>query len=572
MSCTPTGKTNLLGDIVNSQSQYVGRPASGQVDASYAKFAANYNASTNTTGKGDRTPMVYVGANDGMLHGFRADTGEELLAYVPSEMYRLRNSRWGLSKLTETDYGKASSSNEHRYYVDGTPTIADICTTSNTGSCPDGNWRSILVGALGAGGQGIFALDVTDPANFTESNAGTIVKWEYSDKNDADMGYTVGRPYVVKLCTARSSGACTAWTWHVLMNNGYNNTEADGYASSTGDAALFVLDANTGALSKKIAVIEGDTTATGPNGLSEISPIDIDGDGVVDYVYAGDLKGNLWRFDFTGTSASDWGVAFGAATNPDPLYVAWDEQATRVRQPISTSPDVMLHPQGGLLVTFGTGRYVFKNDDQNTQVQTMYGIWDKLDGATVGSSSRGNLQQQTISTTTVAVDETSSFDGTSTTQSVTYKTVSSNTVDWTTKRGWYINLPETGERVAFSPEIRGGSVLRFNTVVPSSDICEAGGTSWEYFVNALTGARLDWSVFSNSGALLSFGGTYGNAYASGRQSTTGITPPGAIVGGGTPGSDGVEFSCGSTGKCESFKVKPGYGAQGRLSWRELMTD
>ena len=196
--------------------------------------------------------MIYVGANDGMLHGFDATTGEELLAYVPSDVYRLRNSRWGLSKLTEADYGKTGSTNAHRYYVDATPTIGDICTEEDVGSCNDGNWRSLLVGALGAGGQGIFALDVTDPTTFSETNASTLVKWEFSDKDDADMGYTIGRPYIVRLCTTRVSGSGDKWTWYVLINSGYNNTEADGNVSTTGDAALFVINAKTGALVRKI--------------------------------------------------------------------------------------------------------------------------------------------------------------------------------------------------------------------------------------------------------------------------------------------------------------------------------
>lgn len=569
VTCTPSNKANLLGDIINSQSQYIGRPNNGYVDSSYAQFANNYDATTNPNGKGDRTAMLYVGANDGMLHGFDAETGEELLAYVPGEMYRQRSGRWILSKLTETDYGKNGSSNTHRYYVDGTPTIGDICITENVGVCPDGDWRSILVGSLGGGGQGLFALDVSDPANFQESSAASIVKWEFSDKNDVDLGYTVGRPYVVRLCTARTGGTCTAWTWHVMMNNGYNNTEADGYASTTGDAALFILNANTGALVKKIQVFEGDTTASGPNGLSEISPIDIDGDGVVDYVYAGDLKGNLWRFDFTGTTSADWSVAFGSSSNPDPLYVAWDEQTTRARQPITTAPDVMLHPQGGVMVDFGTGKYLFTNDDQNTQVQTMYGIWDKLDGSTVSSTGRSNLQQQSISTTTATATSTSTFEGVSSSETVTYKTVSQNTVDWTTKRGWYINLPETGERVGYNPEIRGGSVLRFSTIVPSADICDAGGHSWEYFIDALTGGRLSYAAFVSSGGLLNFG--Y-QAYAAGRMSTTGITPPGAIVTSPNAGGNSVEYFCGSTGKCGKEEIQPPSGGKGRLSWRELMTD
>lgn len=567
--CTPTTKTNRLGDIINSQSQYVGRPAFGYGDASYAKFSSDYNATSNTTGRGDRTPMVYVGANDGMLHGFSATTGEELLAYVPGEMYRQRNGRWILSKLTESDYGLNSSTNTHRYYVDGTPTIGDICITEDTGVCPDGDWRSILVSGLGAGGQGIFALDVTKPADFSETNAASIVKWEFSDKNDADLGYTVGRPYLARLCTNRANdGSCSASTWYVLINNGYGNTEADGYASTTGDAALFILNANTGALVKKILVKEGDTSASGPNGLSEIAPIDIDGDGIVDYVYAGDLKGNLWRFDLKSDNTNNWKVAFGSAANPDPLYVAWDEQTTRVRQPITTAPDAILHPSGGLLITFGTGSFIFNNDDQNTQVQTMYGIWDKLDGSTVTSTSRSNLQQQSIITDTVTATSSFSIGGASTSETSTFRTVTANTVDWSSKRGWYFNLPDSGERVSFNPSILGGKILRVNTVVPSSDICEAGGYSWEYFVDALTGGRLSWSVYSSIPGLQNFGTT--NAYASARRSTTGITPPGVIITSGSSGGSAVQYACGSNG-CSVVPMNL-QGSAGRLSWREILTD
>ncbi|MFZ2267189.1 MAG: PilC/PilY family type IV pilus protein [Azonexus sp.] len=570
VTCTPSNKTNLLGDIINSQSQYVGRPNNGHIDSSYSKFAANYNASTNSTGKGDRTAMVYVGANDGMLHGFSAATGEELLAYVPGEMYRLRNGRWVLNKLTETDYGKNGSTNTHRYFVDGTPTVVDICVTENVADCPDGDWRTILVGGLGAGGQGVFALDVTDPANFQESNAGSLVKWEFSDKNDVDLGYTVGRPYLTKLCTTRTSGTCSAWTWYVLINNGYNNTEADGYVSTSGDAALFILNANTGALVKKIPVIEGDTTSSGPNGLSEIAPMDTDGDGVIDYVYAGDLKGNFWRFDFTGDSSADWRVAFGATSNPDPLYVAWDEQTTRVRQAITTAADAIFHPQGGLLLTFGTGKYLFTNDDQSTQLQTIYGIWDKLDGSTITSTGRSNLQQQSIYTATATASSTSSFEGVTATETDTYRTVSENTVDWTEKRGWYINLPDSGERIGYNPQILGGTILRVSSIVPSSDICDAGGYSWEYFVDALTGGRLSWSVYSSIGGTLNFGGV--EAYASARKSTTGITPPGVIITNPSAGGKSVEFSFGTQGGGRKTDIDTGKAGHGRLSWRELMTD
>lgn len=555
VECTPTNLPNLLGDIVYSQAQYVARPNSGLADASYANFASDFNSSSNSNGKGNRTPMVYVGANDGMLHGFNASTGEELLAYVPGEMYRQRNSRWILNKLSEVDYGKSGSSNAHRYYVNGTPTIGDICTTDDVSLCPEGNWRSLLVGSLGAGGQGIFALDVTDPSEFSESNASTLVKWEFSDKNDNDMGFSIGRPYVVRICTDRASGgSCEAWSWFVLINNGYSNRESDGHVSSTGDAALFVLNANTGALVKKINVGAGDVSTSGPNGLSEIAPLDLDGDGIVDYVYAGDLKGNLWRFDFLDDNTNNWKVSLGTSANPAPIYVAKDQQSTPVLQPITTAPDAILHPQGGFLVSFGTGSYVFENDDQSSQAQTIYGLWDKLDGSTISSSSRSNLLQQEFS---IALE----IDGS------TYRTVSTNTIDWATANGWYLNFPENKERLGFNPEIIGGKIFRFKSIVPSNDICASGGDSWETFIDALSGGRLTWSVFMASGGKHDFGDV--NGYASSRKSKVGITPPGAIF--KNPKGRDFETDYGSSGT-EKIEKDLGGAKAGRIGWREILTD
>lgn len=554
---------NILGDIVNSAPQYVARPNAGYGDASYAKFAGDYSATSNPTGVGNRTPMIYVGANDGMLHGFNANTGEELLAYIPGEMYRFRDSRWVLNKLTEPDYGLKDSTNVHRYYVDGSPNVTDICITANTSSCPDGNWRTLLVGSLGAGGQGIYALDVTNPSNFSEANASSIVKWEFSDKNDQDMGYLIGKPYIVNLCTSRlNDGSCDAWSPYVLINNGFNNTEADGYTSTSGDAVLYVLNATTGALVKKIPVIEGDTTASGPNGLSELAPIDIDGDGVVDYVYAGDLKGNLWRFDFTSDRTSSWGISLGSSSNPSPVYVAWDEQSTRQRQPITTAPDAILHPNGGVLLLFGTGKYVFSYDPQDSQIQTVYGIWDKLDGTAVTSTSRSNLQQQQVITSTYS-------DGIT-----VYRTITGNSVDWTSKRGWYFNLPDTKERIAFDPQVIGSSVFRITSIVPSQDICSDGGYSWEYFVDALTGGHLTWSVYSDIAGTHAFGDTTG--FASARKSTTGVTPQSGIFGKG--GGKGVELPCGSGGCVDGggggggVGIDTGGNGSGRIGWREILTD
>jgi len=571
-----TSTINKLGDVINSQAQYVGRPNFGYGDASYAAFSLAQQ---------NRTKMVYVGANDGMLHGFNGLTGEELLAYIPSEMYRTRGTKELLSKLTQADYGK--STNPHRYYVDGTPTMADICT----GACSAASdWKTILVSGLSGGGQGIYALDITNPANFSESNAsGTnaIVKWEFLDKDhdgssstttvtgDNDLGYTYSRPFVVRLCTSRASGSapafptpkvCNSSAWYVIFGNGYNNTESDGTGrfSTTGDAVLYILNADTGYLVKKIAVNEGN--ASNPNGLSELAPIDVDGDGVIDYIYAGDLKGNLWRFDVFDDNTNNWVVPFGSSSNPDPLYVAKDQQATPVIQPITTAPDVIVHPQGGLLVIFGTGSYIDSGDAATTQVQTVYGIWDNNAAITTG---RANLVAQTVNTTTVSANTTTNLTGgTSITTSHDYRTVSANTVDWATKKGWYLNLPDTGERIAYNPEVRGGNIVKFTSVIPSADVCESGGYSWDYYIDALTGARLTWSAFMDLVGVQDFGGT--SAFASARKSTVGITPPGTVL---TEGQGrGTVFQGGSTGEMDYYRANLGQATAGRVSWRELLGD
>lgn len=559
-----TSETNKLGDIVNSSPRYVAKPSLGYGETSYATFSAN-NAS--------RTAMIYVGANDGMLHGFKAATGDELLAYVPSEMYRTRDGQQPLSKLTQTDYGK--SGNAHRYYVDGSPVMGDICT----GDCTTvSQWKTILVGGLNAGGQGVYALDITNPANFTEANASSIVKWEFLDHDhdgdasastitgDAELGYTFGRPAIVKLCTSRESpssvtpAACSAYGWYVIFGNGYNNTELDGYAG-TGDAVLFVLNADTGHLVRKIAL--NVASGTDPNGLSEVTPIDIDGDRVTDYVYAGDLKGNFWRFDFVSDDPDEWGAAFGSSSAPEPLYVARDEQTTPVRQPITTSAEALAHPLGGALLLFGTGRYIDAGDPSTTQGQTFYGIWDKFNGSTVASTNRNNLQQQSVYSTTLTQDDTQ------------YLASTSNTVDWSTKKGWYLNLPATGERITYNPLLINGEILRIVSTKPSSDVCEAGGTTRSYYLDALTGARLSWAVFDDMADLHNFDGT--SAYSN-ISETTGISAPGTILHG--PLGRAVSFTGTPPGGCTGTNcadVRPpeniNTGATGnRLSWREILND
>lgn len=447
---------SVLGDLVNSAPAYVGVPAFNYPDALEAQSYNSFRIAHGT-----RTPMLYVGANDGMLHAFDAATGQERLAYVPSKVYA------NLSKLTSPTY-------THQYYVDGSPTVVDTFYSNA--------WHTTLVASLGAGGQGLFALDVTNPSTFSEANASSIVKWEYSD---ADMGYVYGQPSIVKLNTG---------AWAAVFSNGYNNSEADGSASTTGYAYLYIVNIETGALIAKISTKAGSVGT--PNALAAPTLIDRDGDGDVDYAYAGDLLGNMWKFDLCDednqgrcdNSSTGWGVAFGTAASPQPLFVARDAGGNP--QPITGAVEVSRHHTGdGYQLYFGTGKYLESSDIANTDTQTFYSLWDMaVSPSTI--SGRSVLQQQTITNSLTVTGKQ-------------YRTSSSNAVDWdgsvtgTIQRGWYMDLT-SGERVVSEPSLFSRRVL-FTTLIPNATACSGGGTGWLMELDATTGGALGGPTFDVNG-------------------------------------------------------------------------
>lgn len=399
--------TSKLGDIVNSAPHYVGAPAFNYGDAGYDAFRATH---------AERTKMIYVGANDGMLHGFTVAGGVERLGYIPSSVYP------NLARLSERNYA-------HRYFVDGSPNSGDVFYGSA--------WHTVLVGSLGAGGRGIFALDVTNPSNFTEGNAANLVNFEFTERNSDDIGFISGPIDIVKLNNGK---------WAALFGNGYNS-------GGSGKSALFLVDIETGALIKKILTTAGD--AATPNALATPLVIDADSNGTADTVYAGDLLGNMWKFDLSATNASQWGVQYK-------LF-----QAT---QPITAAPDAGEHPNGGYMVFFGTGKYVEPSDVGTSAGNTMYGIWDK------GAPVDGSLVQQTLTTIP-------DISGNS------YRSASSNPMNWAVHNGWYANFPSGAERVVSAPILRGGRVVA-TSIVPSSVECSPGGVSWLNEFNWLTGGLL----------------------------------------------------------------------------------
>jgi type IV pilus assembly protein PilY1 len=541
---TGAGCTNYLGDIVNSSIQFVGAPAFGYSLPNYDAFVRAWDDSSTPDIIESRQKMVYVGANDGMLHGFDANTGEEKLAYIPSALYR--GAR--LSKLTAANYGKTG--NTHVFFVDGTPTVGDICTDDPI-NCDASDWKTILVGGLGGGGQGVYALNITDPTNFNENNAASLVMWEFNDTTinadsttNADLGYTYSRPAIVRQCTSRAGGVCAISRWVVVFGNGYNNDETDG-TSGSGRAALFVLDAHTGALLSK--VYAGTST---PNGFANIAPTDVDGDGIADYVYAGDLFGNMVKFNLDSTPS----LAYT-------LYTAMDAPvapATPQVQPITSGPELYAHPLGGIIVLFGTGKYLEANDKNTSSQQTFYGIWDQ-GTAPSPAYTRSNLQVQQLISASVTGDD-----------DATYSTSTRNTVDWATKKGWYLDLTTNGsnpsERVVYDPQIL-GTALNIVTIIPSLDVCKKGGDSWDFLLDPVAGGRLTYSAFTGVNSIVVSGVEY---FASRRKSSVGISPTGTVI---TLGKgSGLDYKGGSSGNVEKFGVNLKAAAGARLSWREIRTD
>ncbi|WP_150914587.1 pilus assembly protein [Marinobacter halotolerans] len=582
-------RETVLGDIVNSDPLFVPKPSFFYPDNWGASAPENNNAYSDFRNTfADRDPMLYFGANDGLFHAInayrnnaveangpiRTDGGEEELAYMPSQV------SGDLNQLADPNY-------THRYYVDGPSTYGDVYFGSK--------WHTALVGALGKGGQGLFALDITDPKgissiypSFNESNAEDLVLWEFSDADDADMGYSYGDPVIVRMNNGR---------WAAIFANGYNNTDSDGNVSTTGNAVLFIVDIETGNVIRKLDTGEGllddPTGASRPNGLASPAVIDRDGDFIADAIYAGDLFGNMWKFDVSGSAAADWQVAHGTAAAPAPMFVAKDASGNEL--PITSRPTVGSHPDRSIapndvIVYFGTGKYLESNDNdpsgQNTQA--FFAIWD--DGSVV--SGRSSLLQQQI----IGEVSTSEFDIRLTTdEEIRWEAELEDPTDPTSATlpahsGWYMDLVNTqggntdnkGERVVFEPILRNDRVI-FTTLIPSLDECAAGGSGWLMEVSAISGARLENSAFDvnedgvfNAEDLVEFGEEFlpgsGIRKGGGEDGGSGIpTPPAILDNLECPNGVCTEIKFSGTSKAEIDSItestKP--GSQGRQNWREV---
>jgi type IV pilus assembly protein PilY1 len=496
---TPAQKTALGADVANKVAYLRGQAVGGFRNRSQKLGDIVHSSPVFND------DIVYVGANDGMLHAFNARApvtgsdpvlGEEIFAYVPNLVFE------NLSELTDSDY-------THRFFVNSTPTVKQ-----GQGVLGGALTKTLLVGGLGKGGQGFFALDVSNPRSMTAA----MVKWEFPNANTPsshvkDMGYSYARPVI-----ARSYSSDHPWI--VIA--------ANGYASKNEKSVLFILNPLDGSVIKKIIAGGGPD-----NGLSTPVAVDVNLDKRVDFVYAGDLQGNLWKFDLTAAEVSQWDVAYKSGGNPTPLFVARGPEAAPADaiQSITAKPDVMLHPnKDGYMVCFGTGKFLGDSDYGDRTINTLYGLWDYGDrvfrfpegwshdddsefaGSFVSRSEAPAVIQLSNQPTTVkklrqqADDYVVDIEG----REVEVRILTQNTPLWITEDdlaeerpdpssitqnniGWYFDLSE-GERVIADVLLRAFKLIAIG-FVPDDSRCARGGDSWFMEVNAASGGGFNAPVF-----------------------------------------------------------------------------
>ncbi len=608
-------RTSVLGDIIDSSPTWVGPPstafpatwkdnlngtatmpenASGA--QTYASFKTAYESRTN---------VVYAGANDGLLHGFRsgafnssgvydttiaANDGYELLAFMPGYVVDSINA----ASTVEGDYSNPLYA--HQFSVDAPPGTGDLFYANQ--------WHTWLVGGLGAGGAAIYALDITDPSKFSEANAANTVIGEWSTvttggtttttltcPNTTNCGNNLGNTYGDPQIRRFHNGA-----WGAVFGNGIG--------SVTGDAGIYVMSVNPTTGAQTFYYISAGQTGTG-DGIAYVTSADLDGDHVVDYVYAGDLNGNVWRFDLTSSDPTQWTVS------PGPLYT------TPANQPITTRVIVALATAGGarrVMVEFGTGQQTPLSTTSpsyyQTSQQALYGVWDWNMGAwntastahyaslptstgiaapTSPLSGTSSLQQQTI---TATYDPTLVASSSSTTPASAYyyRTVSTNAICWADtsgcgQYGWYLNLttgyanptdpnglsttantnePTIWEQVIFNPVLQAGAFIVNTTIPPTTSLATCAATpagGWTMALNPATGG-----AFTNS----FFGDANHNFLSVNNQAISGI----ALSGTGTPSfvtSGKLTYMITQTvsGTGAITAVNPQGGTKGtRLTWIE----
>ncbi len=455
-------RVSVLADIIHSSPTLVRGPGEFYSDVLWPETSDEYQAALIGNGYRDfkldelhRKNIVYIGSNSGMLHAIDADTGFEYWAYMPYKAFQ------NIHRLPDV---QAS----HHSYVDNTAVTRDVFI--------NGRWRTILIGGMRYGGQSYYALDVTNPGS-----AQPTVLWEFSDEDDPDMGYSYGKADIVRVS---STGE-----WVALIPNGYNNSQqdfADGsdprnIISATGNAVMYVVRIADGNLRAKIDTNTGSPTT--PNGLS--SPIGVDSefhiggsnnkvnskiDLGIDVAYAGDIYGNLWKFDLTDTDPSAW--------DAEKLV----EADTIMHRPITVKPrvvavrDAYQSAENDVIVMYGTGKYI-ELPDRDTDLPAEQYLVGVIDGI-------NRTRPTSLSVTSGSFVE-QFFSGAN-----GFRHLTNNVVDLADSNvyGWKVELPEDGERITSDLSLFGDQILiAASTVTAGVDPCEPGGESWLMALNPMTG-------------------------------------------------------------------------------------
>ena len=542
---------SALGDIWHSSAIYVGKPGQSWPDSGGGFPAGPDKYSVFASAQSGRAPVVYVGANDGFMHGFLASNGKEVIAYAPSALFSASISA-GYHRLSDPNF------NHNNLYVDGTPTISDAFFAGPNTKTK--TWRTVLAGTLGGGGRGLFALDVTDPSTFRESNAAKTVLWEFTNANDAHLGYTYSRPTITLMNNGR---------WALITGNGLEDTATD---RTGGQAQLFIIYLDGGVDgtwtygTDYLRISTGSGSTSSRNGLLSPAIVDLDRNGTADRIYAGDLLGSLWSFDVSKTTDTKWSLAH----NGQSLFSGSSGQS------ITTKPTVIRHPTvtdgsaPNLMVLFGSGRFLADGDKTRSNTQSFYGVWDN----NTGGLTRSNLARQTF----LLDDASKRARVLDPYLKVEYEKMTGR------EYGWYIDLPAKGERVISEALVR-GSIVYFNSIIPDVSVCASGGGGWEMSVKTENGGSPDAPVFdfNEDGAVTVSGDTAsvsGRSGASGEENISyagkkleeekGMPAGPSIIGNrrftpGTATDEGAEME-------ETLLITNEATVTGRLSWEQLFPD
>ncbi|MFC5499235.1 PilC/PilY family type IV pilus protein [Caenimonas terrae] len=562
-SSSPTaiyrGRQTVLGDIVNSTPVFVKDSLNMQYDLLPSTVTGQSTYQAFVAAKKARAEgVLFVGANDGMLHAFRDGTygandvpiipgGVEVFAYVPNALLPT------LSKLADKAY-------VHQYYVDGPNSETDAYLASKS------RWANIVLGSTGAGAgapstagvsprSAVFAIDATSlNTSVTGMNASSVL-WEASSNNSsfAELGYVL---------TDIQAGVTVGGQWVAVFGNGYE--------SKSCQARLFVVDLDTGALIKEINTGAGACSTGNRNGLGGVRLVRNANQQVVG-AYAGDLLGNMWKFNLNAASSSGWGVDLSG----QPLMKSGPSKPITAAPSVLTLPIVgTTDPKPGYMVIFGTGKFYEVPDITTTATQSLYGIWDKLTFGT-GTIPTGSA----LIDTSLLVQQSIGAAQTSTSGN-TYFAVTSNPIDYTgasPKRGWFIDMPNTGQRLVYPLDILADRFAVADTISPANvsvDPCSntSGGVGFLYIIDALNGGGPSKPVLDTNGdgnvdsSDLVVSGLQGSA--DGRNvsiivSKNDLAVTYANVGGGAPGATIIKIDCSLTNTCGT--TSPGV----RHQWRQL---